>query len=80
MRTPVGRVAAVSGFTSIFTDVFSIFTSNDGSSETTAKALFWSTITPFGLNKTGDFSEAASTRIGTLISYEVKQNNEKGTK
>jgi hypothetical protein len=63
---------------SIFTDLFSIFTTTDGTSETTAKAVFWGG-TPFGLNKTGGFSKKSTNRIGILTSQDIKQNSAKGT-
>lgn len=37
------------------------------------------TITPFGLNKTGDFSKEATNRIGIFTSQDIKQNSAKGT-
>ncbi|NVK73686.1 MAG: hypothetical protein HWE24_09415 [Oceanospirillaceae bacterium] len=75
LRTPVGRVASAAGVTSIFTDLFSIFTTTDGTSGTTAKAMILGNFIPFGLNKTGDFSKEAATRIGVLTSHDIKNND-----
>lgn len=67
------------GSKNIFTVYFSIFTTTDGTSGTTTKALILGTLTSFGLNKTGDFSKEATSRIGILTSQDIKQNSAKDT-